>query len=227
MASKFSLVYVMAFAASVTILGATQAATVVQTRAPPPRVVRAPVARPMMAHPGVPAKPGAPGTASAKAQGGPGGAAGATAHATGAAPDPRAQLMEMVHPGMPSAAVKPVSAMHAEPNMHGPTARTAFTRPSNIRHNPEHHVGHVGDAHRHAAFMFARGDHHFYRRYYVQDGAWYWYDEPAAVDDPAFATAQDLPTCDPNADECQGDVVPLAGPPPNAAYAPTDSSQGQ
>jgi hypothetical protein len=224
------------------------AATAVPVRAPPPRpVMRAPVARPMAVRPNVPGKPGAAGPAGAKLQNGPGGAAGAgngaAARAGGAAADPRSQLMEMVHPG--AAAAKPLPNMHGPeasahgPSVHGPEAtlhgpaanihaaptRAAFTRPQNIRHNPEHRVGAVGGLHKHAPFMHARDGHRFYRRYYLEGGVWFWYDEPAP-DDPALADG-DLPTCDPNADECQGDVVPLAGPPPNPAYAPTDPAPGQ
>ena len=115
-------------------------------------------------------------------------------------------------------------------NVHPGPAR-AFTRPEHIRHNPEHHLGRIGDRHHHAPFMFARGGHRFYRRYYYQDGAWFWYDEPAVVvvGQPGYDTGA-LPTCDANADECQGDVVPLAGPPgdPSAPPgAPGDPPPGQ
>jgi hypothetical protein len=185
-----------------------------------------------------------------------GAANGAAGRAAGPAADPRSQLMEMVHPaGMPSTvAAKPLPNMHGpdanlhgpmanghgpeatlhgpEPtphgpaaNMHAPPARVAFARPPNIRHNPEHRLGAVGGLHKHAPFMFAREGHRFYRRYYIEGGAWYWYDEPAADDDPAVADG--LPTCDPNADECQGDVVPLAGPPPDPAFAPADPAPGR
>lgn len=242
MSNRASLSIVTALAASAALFGNAHAATVVQTHAaPPPRavIVRPPVVRPtVMAHPAMPGKPGAPGAVGART-GAPGGVGGAAANAGGAAANPRAQLMEMVHP----AGVKPVpTALHADPAMHGPTmhdpamhgpVHAAFTRPANIRHNPEHHIGHVGDAHHHAPFMYARGGHHFYRRYYIEGGVWFWYDEPAADDDPDVAAAADLPTCDENADECKGTVVPLASSAssntasPNGAFAPSDPGPGQ
>jgi hypothetical protein len=58
-------------------------------------------------------------------------------------------------------------------------------------------------------------------------GVWYWYDAALAVGDPGYADIDGLPNCDPNADECQGDIVPLMDPPPAAAFAPTDAPDQQ
>jgi len=121
--------------------------------------------------------------------------------------------MQSVRPAFPTAAVKQ--------DLHMAPSKAAFQKPDNIRHNPQHRVGHFGALHRHAPLMFARGGHPFYRRYYIRDGVWFWYDEPVLESDSAYPSAvADLPMCDLNADECQGDIAgsPLDDP----AFAPSD-----
>ena len=128
--------------------------------------------------------------------------------------------MEMLHPGGGMPAAKPTSpaANERAANLHPVPVRATFIRPDHIPHNPEHHVGRIGDRYHHAPFMFARDGHRFYRRYYLQDGHWFWYDEPALVVQRGDDT-QALPTCDANSDECQGDIAPLAEPPPDSGAA--------
>jgi hypothetical protein len=183
----------------------------------PQRVQATPVVRPVIRQ-GVPGakiqgKPGVPqATGTARVVGAP-----ANTVAGGAT---REQLMQSVRPAFSNA------SLHQ--NLHA-VSRSAFEKPANIRHDPLHRLGHFGEAHRHSPFVFARRGHRFYRRYYILDGYWFWYDEPVASDDPAAdADLSALPTCDPNADECQGDV-PIAGVPPpgEPTYAPSDPVPGQ
>jgi hypothetical protein len=199
-------------------------AAVQQSKAPARPVVRAapvmraaPLVRPgVPAKPGVAGKPGAPGTpgaTGARVQ-------GATA---GGGADPRSQLMEMVKPGISTSAVHSKQAV-LPASANAPLTRTSFAKPANVPHDPNHHVGSVGNLHRHAAFMFGREGHRFYRRYYKRDGAWFWYDEEAPAD-PAGEDVSALPSCEAGADECQGNVVPLANAQPDAAFAPTDPGQ--
>lgn len=176
---------------------------------PPPKTAPArPVARPpVVGRPNGLVTPGAPGV----------NAQGRTGFANGAVGgSPRDQLMQSVRPAFPTAVVKP--------NLHTGPSRTAFEKPDNIRHNPEHRVGHFGQMHRHAPFMFARGGHPFYRRYYIRDGVWFWYDAPVLAGDPDYPVGvEGLPICDLNADECQGDIQPVAASPPDdPAFAPSD-----
>jgi len=131
----------------------------------------------------------------------------------------RAQLIEMLKPGSTKGAHdKSLAAVHPG------SPRASFAKPAHIVHNPAHKVGHVGAAHRHAAFMFRHGEHRYYRRYYRHEGAWFWYDEPVPVDDPAYDQSVDgLPMCESEADECSGEVQPLpetAGEP----VAPTEAA---
>lgn len=184
-----------------------------QKSAPPPRAAVRPAPPPKAA-----AKPGA---AAGKTQGKAGAAGGPGAKGTAAA-DPRSQLMEMLHPGggNTGAAKSAPNVHHA--SAHPPTARTAFARPAHIPHNPAHHVGRIGDLHHHAPFKFARDHHRFYRRYYLHDGHWFFYDEPAAAD-AAIDDGSDLPVCDADADNCQGDIVPLADNPGDAGAAADDT----
>jgi hypothetical protein len=193
-------------------------AAVQQSKAPARPVVRAaPLVRPgMPAKPGVAGKPGAPGT--------PGATGAHVQGAAGAGADPRSQLMEMVKPGVSTSAVHSKQAV-LPASANATLARTSFAKPANVPHDPNHHVGSVGNLHRHAAFMFGREGHRFYRRYYKRDGAWFWYDEEAPADDPDVANVSDLPSCDAGADECQGNVVPIAKPQPDSAFAPTDPAQ--
>ena len=131
----------------------------------------------------------------------------------------RAQLIEMLKPGSTKGAHdKSLAAVHPG------SSRASFAKPAHIVHNPAHKVGHIGAAHRHAAFMFRHGQHAFYRRYYRHEGAWFWYDEPVPVDDPAYAQGVDgLPMCESDADECSGEIQPLpeAGGEP---VAPTEAA---
>lgn len=94
-------------------------------------------------------------------------------------------------------------------------SRVSFAKPPSVIHNPTHRVGRIGAAHAHRPFIFARGGHPFYRRYYLLHGVWYWYDDQVPDGDPAFAeeALAGLPVCDENADDCQGDIVPLADEP--------------
>jgi len=189
-------------------------ATTQQKSAPPaPRPAVKPVAPPKAA-----AKPGAP---AGKTQGAAGAAGGAGAKGAAAA-DPRSQLMEMLHPGGGDAGAAKLAPNAHQASVHPPAARTAFARPAHIPHNPAHHVGRIGDMHHHAPFRFARDHHRFYRRYYLQDGHWFFYDEPAAgaaaIDDGSA-----LPVCNADADDCQGDIVPLADNPGDAGAAAGDT----
>jgi hypothetical protein len=79
-----------------------------------------------------------------------------------------------------------------------------IAKPANVTHNPAHRVGNAGLQHNHSAFVFRRGDRAYHRRYYIVEGAWFWYDEPVADGDPAFVSAQDpnVPVCDEQTDEC-------------------------
>jgi hypothetical protein len=222
------LMFVVLLGGSTWFASLVQAAQQTKPAPPPPRPaprVAAPVA----------AKPGAPGgnkqgnNNKGTGTNAGGGAASGTAAKGSAAADPRSQLMDMLHPGGRAPAAKPLADVHRADvhpaNVHAVPDRAAFARPAHIPHNPEHRVGRIGDRFHHAPFMFARGGHRFYRRYYLQDGHWFWYDEPAVVDHPTEDVSA-LPVCEANADDCQGNIVPLAASPDSGA-ATVDSGPAQ
>jgi hypothetical protein len=189
--------------------GVVHATTQQKSASPPPR-------------PAPPPKPAAkPGASAGKTTQGKAGTAGGSGAKGAAAADPRSQLMEMLHPGGNAGGAKLAPNAH-QASVHPPVARTAFARPAHIPHNPAHHVGRIGDLHHHAPFEFARDHHRFHRRYYLQDGHWFFYDEPAAGD-AAIDDGSALPVCDLNADDCQGDIVPLADNPGDAGAAAGDT----
>jgi hypothetical protein len=219
------MIAVLVLGGSVVFSAGLQAETQQQKQAPAQRPV---VARPQIVRPtNAPANTAVRPGVVAKGQAGPN-VNGATAHGA-ATVDPRAQLMDMVRPAFPNPAASPTATVPrpTATAMHTPLARDSFVRPANVPHNPAHRLGSVGSSHGHAAFMFARGGHRFYRRYYVLHGIWYWYDDTIPVGDPGYADVGGLPNCDLNADECQGEVVPLAAPLPAAAFAPTDTPDQQ
>ena len=184
-------------------------------KAAPRAAVARPVVRPVPGAVGVQGRPGAVGVQGIVR---PVGANGAPIPAN------REELMQSIRPTMaPAAFAKPSLDMHPA------TSRAAFVKPSNIRHDPNHRVGRVGGAHGHQAFVLARNGHRFHRRYYLQGGAWFWYDEAVPVGDPDYVggDVQGLPTCDPNADDCQGTIQPIDVPPPASAFAPTDDPSPQ
>jgi hypothetical protein len=221
------LMFVALLGGSTWFASLVQAAQQTKPAPPPPRPA------PRVAAPVV-AKPGAPGgnkQGNNKGTGtnAGGGAASGTAAKGSAAADPRSQLMDMLHPGGGAPAAKPLGDVHRADvhpaNVHAVRDRAAFARPAHIPHNPEHRVGRIGDRFHHAPFMFARGGHRFYRRYYLQDGHWFWYDEAAVVDHPTEDVSA-LPVCEANADDCQGNIVPLAASPDSGA-ATVDSGPAQ
>jgi hypothetical protein len=200
--------------ASTTFASLAHAASQTKAAPPPPRPAPR-VAAPMVRKPGAPGgnnnqankRTGTTGTS----------AAGGAAKGAAAEANPRGQLLEMLHPGGGAPAPKLHAGVHPA-DVHEARDRAAFAKPAHIPHNPNHHVGRIGDRFHHAPFMFARDGHRFYRRYYFYEGRWFWYDEAAAA--AAEQSAEDaraLPVCEAEADECQGDVVPLpAAPDPNA-----------
>jgi hypothetical protein len=173
-------------------------------RAAPRQMVRPPTMQQPRA--GIPGqRPMQGGVGQRQMQGGMPGAGRTSAGSAGVGPaaSPRSQLYDMVRPAPMMARPAPGAA----PRMAGMPASgpvRAIPKPANVNHIPGHVLGNAGSQHNHSAFVFRRGDRAFHRRYYAVGGAWYWYDDPVAETDPAFAAAQDpnVQVCEEQADEC-------------------------
>jgi hypothetical protein len=123
---------------------------------------------------------------------------------------PRSELMQMVKPvgvapvKMPSHAlsahVAPLSAQ-GKPGI----ARSSLARPANLKHDSAHKIGKAGARYDHRPVAFSREGALYHRNYYPYGGAWYWYDAPFVETDPDYSLVDDgtLPSCNPDADECQ------------------------
>ena len=77
--------------------------------------------------------------------------------------------------------------------------------PAKLSHDAHHRIGRACERFGHKQFAFRRAGGLYHRRYYLFGGVWYWYDAPFVETDPDYDMVDDgtLPSCDPDADECQ------------------------